>query len=72
MKPFHLHPELELDPKNLITLCMSRKECHLQIGHGDDFKAYNPNVETDATTLQKDISKFAAVAEQAKAGRKYE
>lgn len=51
---------------------MSRKECHLQIGHGDDFKAYNPNVETDAAALAKDISKFATVAEQAKVNRKYE
>ena len=49
IKPFHLHPELELNPKNLITLCMSSKwECHLTIGHGGSFKAYNPNVIEDA------------------------
>jgi 5-methylcytosine-specific restriction endonuclease McrA len=41
-KPFHLHPELELDPANLVTLCMtSSNECHLRIGHSGDFKAYN-------------------------------
>lgn len=48
VKPFHLHPELELDPANLITLCMDVNDCHLNIGHGDSFKTYNPNVREDA------------------------
>lgn len=52
MKPFHLHPELELDPDNLISLCMDN-DCHLYIGHGDDFKAYNPNVLEDAKLVAK-------------------
>ena len=47
-KPFHLDPALELDPANLITLCMDTKECHLHIGHGGSFKQYNPNVRKDA------------------------
>src|ERR1035437_3913742 len=42
--PFHVHPELELDPNNLITLCMDTKECHLKIGHCGSFKTYNPNI----------------------------
>ncbi len=67
--PFHLKPELELDPNNLITLCMSTRECHLLIGHGDNFKAYNPNVEQDAATLHQDLSKFDESAAQAKANR---
>jgi hypothetical protein len=71
-KPFHLHPELELDESNLITLCMGNKECHLMIGHGDNFKAYNPNITADAQTLHKDISKFAEVAATAKENRKFE
>jgi hypothetical protein len=45
--PFHLHPELELDPNNLITLCMDN-ECHIEIGHGGNFKAYNPEVTVQA------------------------
>ena len=49
-KPFHLHPDLELDPTNLITLCMEN-DCHLYVGHGDDFKAYNPNVQEDAAKV---------------------
>lgn len=69
-KPFHLFPELELDPTNLITLCMdSKRECHLHIGHGDDFKDYNPNVVQDVQKLHEDISLFATVADEAKANR---
>lgn len=45
--PFHLHPELELDPNNLVVLCMDINECHLLIGHGDSWKSYNPNVKKD-------------------------
>jgi hypothetical protein len=48
VKPFHLHPELELDESNLISLCMGPNECHLFIGHGDSFRCYNPNVREDA------------------------
>jgi 5-methylcytosine-specific restriction endonuclease McrA len=53
VKPFHLHPELELDPANFITLCMDTNECHLNIGHGDSFSAYNPNVREDAADFLK-------------------
>lgn len=43
-RPFHIQPELELDPQNLLTLCMGPNECHLRIGHGDNFRAYYPGV----------------------------
>ena len=46
--PFHLHPELELDESNLITLCMGPNECHLRIGHGGSWGAYNPRVRIHA------------------------
>lgn len=54
VKPFHLYPDLELDPKNLITLC---RDHHFSIGHDPDgpwapakpsWKAENPNVRRDA------------------------
>jgi hypothetical protein len=51
IEPFHLNPDLELDPKNLITLCESTSNgviCHLFIGHSGDYKAYNPEVLVDA------------------------
>ena len=51
IKPFHLHPELELDPKNLITLCMDKKESHLRIGHGSDFKAFCSQIKKYAEEI---------------------
>jgi hypothetical protein len=51
-KPFHLYPELELDENNLVTLCMSKKECHLLIGHLDSFKKFNPNIDSDIKNIK--------------------
>ena len=51
INPFHVFPQLELDPSNLITLCMSEKECHLHIGHLHAFSRSNPNVREDAATI---------------------
>ena len=53
-KPFHLHPDLELDSTNLITLC-EKHSCHLMIGHAGDWHAYNPRVETDAAVMLKRV-----------------
>ncbi len=50
IKPYHLFPELELQPINLITLCTSKKSgvnCHLWFGHLGDWKLYNPEVLRD-------------------------
>jgi HNH endonuclease len=48
IKPFHLHPQLELDPNNLITLCeVSGRDHHLLLGHLDDWESYNVNVRDD-------------------------
>jgi hypothetical protein len=51
-KPFHLHPELELDENNLVTLCMDKKECHLLIGHLNSFRKYNPNIDEDIIKIK--------------------
>lgn len=53
VEPFHLRPDLELEPINLITLC---RDCHFRIGHDPDGKGpkkpswleSNPNVRSDA------------------------
>jgi hypothetical protein len=45
--PFHVTPELELVPSNLITLCESKKNgvnCHLFVGHGGDYRNYREDV----------------------------
>ena len=59
--PFHYcvalgRPDLELDPRNLITLCETEKDKpgenhHLLVGHLDDFKSSNIDVERDARRL---------------------
>ena len=44
IQPFHSFPELELEPTNLVVLCMGKNECHLLCGHGGSFKSYNPKI----------------------------
>jgi 5-methylcytosine-specific restriction endonuclease McrA len=46
IKPVHLHPELELDPSNLVTLCAD--PCHILFGHLMDFKSWNKDVVEDS------------------------
>lgn len=58
VRPFHLHPELELDPANLVTLCEANKggvNCHLLFGHLGNFKSFNVDVHTDALAWLKKI-----------------
>lgn len=54
IKPFHLHPELELDPNNLITLCETASNgivCHQNIGHNGNYKDVNEDVVEDAKRM---------------------
>ena len=56
--PFHIQPELELDPSNLITLCESGHGgviCHEFIGHLSWWVAYNPNVREDAAEWNRKL-----------------
>lgn len=49
--PFHIAPDLELEPSNLITLCERKKygvSCHLWFGHLGNWKNYNENVVNDS------------------------
>lgn len=57
-RPFHLHPSLELDPTNFITLCSegSGHNCHLIFGHLGDFSSFNADVENDAANMSKKIA----------------
>lgn len=57
--PFHYcvalgRPDLELDMRNLITLCEHEggPEHHLLLGHLDDFKSSNLHVAEDAITFR--------------------
>jgi hypothetical protein len=59
IRPFHLAPELELDPGNLITLCESWKggvNCHLFFGHLGDFRdGVNTDVLRDAAAWRQKL-----------------
>jgi 5-methylcytosine-specific restriction protein A len=58
IRPFHLHPALELDPDNLVTLCEANKDgvnCHLLFGHLGNFKSFNVDVLTDAAHWSEKI-----------------
>ena len=51
IRPFHLHPQLELEPTNFVTLCESGKggvNCHLAFGHLGNFKSWNTEVVPDS------------------------
>lgn len=52
IKPFHLHPELELDPDNLIALC---RECHHTFGHLKEWMSFNVSVEKDAADFLEKV-----------------
>ena len=59
INPFHLYPELELDPDNLITLCETASKgiiCHLNIGHNGNYKEINNNVLEDAQNIFERLS----------------
>lgn len=59
MEPFHIKPEKELDPGNLITLCEAKNNginCHLAIGHLGSYKSLNPSVKEDAALWQRKIN----------------
>lgn len=64
--PFHLHPELELDEANLIVLCMNENECHLKIGHCNNWRTYNSNVVEDAANALAHPEQFEAICQEAK------
>lgn len=50
--PYHIKPEDELNPSNLITLCSN---CHLLFGHLMDYKSWNENVVEDCNNFSSKI-----------------
>lgn len=70
-QPYHLHPELELEPTNLIVLCFTRKnECHLRIGHGGRWSSFVAHIDSLIKQLHsgektyEEICKIAADTKQ--------
>lgn len=49
VRPVHTHPDLELSPDNLITLCEGPVvNDHILFGHLHNWKSWNPSVRFDA------------------------
>lgn len=58
IRPFHDHPELELDLANLITLCENVRgglNCHLFFGHLGSYQSCNLEVVSDAVVWSQKI-----------------
>lgn len=49
IKSVSQHPELELIPENLATLC---ERCHLVVGHINDWHKINPHIVADSALLR--------------------
>ena len=57
IQPFHLHPDLELEPSNLITLgesCPTGNH-HLLFGHLGSWRSFNASVIKDADYIRTKI-----------------
>lgn len=50
--PVHVDPSLELDEKNLITLC---GVCHLVFGHFFSWRRFNKNVVSDVKVFRQKV-----------------
>ena len=53
IQPFHLRPDLELDPANLMTLCGD--PCHIVHGHLMAWGRYSPTARTDVRTFRGNL-----------------
>jgi 5-methylcytosine-specific restriction enzyme A len=51
--PFHINPDLELEPSNLITLC--GKYCHFVFGHLMNWQSWNENIVEDSKDYHEKI-----------------
>ncbi len=61
---FNIAPDLELDPRNLITLCENKKwgiTCHLLVGHLGNYRKINPSVQIDAMTWRLKLGKYPKI-----------
>lgn len=70
VRPYHVWPELELEPRNLLTLCLAEGcSAHLTLGHGGRWTAWNPKVRADVNEVFFHPERRAAVEERAKKNR---
>ena len=55
IRPFHLFPELEMDPDNWLALS---RPWHLYLGHLGNWSNWNPDVKSDADRFARAITVF--------------
>ena len=55
--PFHVRPDLEVDPANVMVLC---RDCHWWIGHLRDWRLHNPHVIEDAANYRQRFTEARA------------
>lgn len=68
VRPFHTIPSLELDPRNMLVLCMfvGGLECHEMIGHSRrGFSWVNPDSRQDAQELSTHPERLAEIRARA-------
>lgn len=58
IKPFNQFPELELDPRNLITLC---RKHHFEVGHLGNWRTANATVRADAAKIRIGLGRQIAI-----------
>lgn len=66
LKPFHVFPELELDPANVIWLCNAKRH-HIEIGHLGNFQSINPHGLSDVNLWRDKERNKPLTPEQIKA-----
>lgn len=58
VKPFHLFPDLEMEPANWIPLCESPLACHFALGHLGNWSEWCPEVREEAAHRRAVIAKW--------------
>ena len=73
IKPFHLFPELELDPNNFITLCEGKVHtCHYVYAHMYNWEMFNPTIKEDAVIWSQKFADARAVLANEQTKKQYE
>ena len=47
--PISIRPDLAADPQNFMMLC--GKRCHIQVGHGGNYRDYTENIQALCNTV---------------------
>jgi len=67
--PYAMRPDLEFEPTNLVTLCMSTNKCHFRLGHGSYWSAFTPSINLDLQDIKKGAITLQQAFERAKMNR---